>query len=38
MPKTIETTESRLIKACEAAKRKEKPNIFKIAREYGVSQ
>ena len=37
MPKTIETTESHLIKSCEATKHEEKPNISKIAREYGVS-
>ena len=36
MSKPDETTESRLIKACEAAKCEEKPNISKIAREYGV--
>ena len=33
-----ETTESRLIKTCEAAKREENPSISKIAREYGVCQ
>ena len=38
MSKTAETTESPLIKAYETAKREEKPNISKIAREYGVSQ
>ena len=36
MPKTDESTKFRLIKACEAAKLEEKPNISKIAREYDV--
>lgn len=38
MPKTDESTKFRLIKACEAAKLEEKPNISKIAREYDVPQ
>jgi hypothetical protein len=38
MPKTTESARSRLAEACEAPKREEKPNITKIAREYGVSQ
>ncbi|KAJ5908521.1 transposase [Penicillium taxi] len=38
MPKIDESTESRLSKACEAAKREKKPNISKIAREYGVKR
>lgn len=33
---TSESTEFRFIKACEAAKREVKPNLTKIAREYGV--
>jgi transposase-like protein len=36
MPKTAESTESRMNKACEAARREKKPNLSKIAREYGV--
>jgi hypothetical protein len=36
MPKTAESAESRMIEAYEAAKRVKKPNISKIAREYGV--
>ena len=35
---TAESAESRLAKAYESAKCEEKPNISKIAREYGVSQ
>ena len=36
MSKTAEPTESRLIGACEAARREKKPNWSRIAREYGV--
>jgi hypothetical protein len=36
MPKTEESAESRMIEACEAAKREKNPNISKIAREYCV--
>src|ERR1700756_2461070 len=36
MPKTSKINESRMTEACEAARAKEKPNIAKIAREYGV--
>ncbi|GFF56278.1 hypothetical protein IFM51744_08860 [Aspergillus udagawae] len=36
MPKSSKITESDLLKACEAAQAQEKPNISKIAREYGV--
>jgi DNA-binding phage protein len=36
MPKTAESTESRMNEACEATRREKKPNLSKIAREYGV--
>ncbi|XP_077660626.1 transposase [Aspergillus fumigatus Af293] len=36
MPKSIKFNESDLLKACEAAQAQNKPNISKIAREYGV--
>jgi transposase-like protein len=36
MPKSIKYNESDLLKACEAAQAEKKPNISKIAREYGV--
>jgi transposase-like protein len=36
MPKSIKYNESDLLKACEAARAQKKPNISKIAREYGV--
>jgi transposase-like protein len=36
MPKSTKFTESNLLKACEAAQAQKKPNISKIAREYGV--
>jgi hypothetical protein len=36
MPKTTESAESCMIEAYEAAKRVKKPNISKIAHEYGV--
>ena len=36
MPKTAKTEESRINRACEAVLAEEKPNIAKIAREYGV--
>jgi hypothetical protein len=36
MPKSTKSTESDLLKACEAAQAQKKPNISKIAREYGV--
>jgi hypothetical protein len=36
MPKSSKYNESDLLKACEAAQAQEKPNITKIAREYGV--
>ena len=36
MPKTSKIDESRIIEACDAAQAEEKPNITKIAREYGV--
>ena len=36
MPKTSKINESRIIEACDAAQAEEKPNITKIAREYGV--
>jgi hypothetical protein len=38
MPKTAESDESRMIEACEAARREKKPNITKIAREFGVNR
>ncbi|KAJ5086191.1 hypothetical protein N7532_010962 [Penicillium argentinense] len=38
MPKIAESDESRMIEACEAARREEKPNITKIAREFGVNR
>ncbi|KAF7169957.1 hypothetical protein CNMCM5623_002481 [Aspergillus felis] len=36
MPKSSKINESYILKACEAAQAQEKPNISKIAREYGV--
>ena len=36
MPKSSKINESYLLKACEAAQAQKKPNISKIAREYGV--
>ena len=36
MSKTSKINESRIIEACNAAQAEEKPNIAKIAREYGV--
>ena len=36
MPKTSKFDECRMIEACEAARAEEKPNLAKIAREYGV--
>ena len=38
MPETPESTESKLQRAIEAAKREKKPNLSKIAREFGVNQ
>jgi helix-turn-helix, Psq domain len=38
MPKAPDEAESRMIEACEAARREKKPNISKIAREYGVNR
>lgn len=38
MPKTTQSDESRIVKACEATRREEKPNITKIAREFGVNR
>lgn len=38
MPKTVDKAESRMLEACAAAKREKKPNVSKIAREYGVSR
>ncbi|KAJ5876199.1 transcriptional regulator family: Centromere protein B DNA-binding region [Penicillium soppii] len=37
MPKAPKIDEFRVIEACEAAQREQKPNLAKIAREYGVS-
>jgi transcriptional regulator of acetoin/glycerol metabolism len=36
MPKSFKINDSCLLKACEAAQAQKKPNISKIAREYGV--
>jgi hypothetical protein len=36
MPKVIKFNESPMTRACEAAQAQAKPNISKIAREYGV--
>jgi transcriptional regulator of acetoin/glycerol metabolism len=36
MPKSTKFNESCMAKACEAAQAQKKPNITKIAREYGV--
>jgi hypothetical protein len=36
MPDQPKTPESRVIEACDAACAQEKPNLSKIAREYGV--
>lgn len=36
MPKHTKIDESRVIEACEAASAVKKPNLLKIAREYGV--
>ncbi|GFF90972.1 hypothetical protein IFM53868_06347 [Aspergillus udagawae] len=36
MPKSTKSTESNLLKPCEFAQAQKKPNISKIAREYGV--
>ena len=36
MPKSSKINESYLLEACEAAQAQKKPNISKIAREYGV--
>lgn len=38
MPKTVDSDESRMIKACEAARLEKTPNITKIAREFGVNR
>src|ERR1700710_204433 len=38
MPKTAESDESRMIEACDAARREKTPNITKIAREFGVNR
>jgi hypothetical protein len=37
MPNQPKIPESRVIEACEAARAQKKPNLSKIAREYGVS-
>jgi transposase-like protein len=37
MPNQPEIPESRVIEACDAARAQKKPNLSKIAREYGVS-
>jgi hypothetical protein len=38
MPKVTKSAEDRMIEACEAARREKKPNISKIARQFGVSR
>lgn len=37
MPVSPESLDSRVNEACEAARAQKKPNLSKIAREYGVS-
>lgn len=36
MPNQLKIDESRVIEACEASRAEKKPNLSKIAREYGV--
>ncbi|KAJ5104500.1 hypothetical protein NUU61_001847 [Penicillium alfredii] len=38
MPKSVDKAESRMLEAYTAAKREQKPNVSKIARENGVSR